>query len=72
MYSYKILSFLWCKVRGRGQVEVMDAEEKRFRKDLISELRKLNKEMSEIARILNMPESTVRTLAHESDKEEEE
>lgn len=50
----------------------MDAEEKRFRKDLISELRKLNKELSEIAKILNMPESTVRTLAHESDKEEEE
>ena len=50
----------------------MDAEEKRFRKDLISELRKLNKEMSEIAQILKMPESAVRTLAHESDKEESE
>ena len=49
----------------------MDAEEKRFRKDLISELRKLNKELSEIAKILNMPESTVRTLAHEKEEEEE-
>ena len=51
---------------------MMDAEERRFRKDLISELRKLNKELSEIAQILNMRESTVRTLAYESDKEEEE
>lgn len=50
----------------------MDAEEKRFRKDLISELRKLNNELSEIAKILKMPESVVRTLAQESDKEEEE
>lgn len=49
----------------------MDAEEKRFRKDLISELRKLNKELSEIAKILNMPESTVRTLAQEKEEEEE-
>lgn len=49
----------------------MDAEEKRFRKDLISELRKLNKELSEIAKILKMPESAVRTLAHEKEEEEE-
>lgn len=50
----------------------MDAEEKRFRKDLISELRKLNKELSEIAKILNMPESVVRSIAYEQEKEEEE
>ena len=47
----------------------MEQEERRFRKDLISELRKLNKEISEIARILNMPESAVR--AHTQEKEEE-
>lgn len=49
----------------------MEQEERRFRKDLISELRKLNKELSEIAQILKMPESVVRTLAHEKEEEEE-
>lgn len=49
----------------------MEQEERRFRKDLISELRKLNKEISEIAQILKMRESVVWTLTQESDKEEE-